>query len=80
MKKDELKKLRLKGSKDLKNKIVELKKEVAAKKLEKAAGKLKNVAEIGKVRRDLAQTATILQMLEFESELTDSENQGKELA
>lgn len=67
MKKDELKQLRQKKTKELRAKIFELKKELATKQLERAAGKLKNVKEIGKIRRDLAQTLTVLRMLEFSS-------------
>lgn len=68
MKKDELNKLREKDAKDLEIEMTKLKKELAEKKLAIGAGKLKNVQEVRKLRRDLAQLLTILAMKQFVAE------------
>lgn len=72
MKRDELQKLREKSLTELRAKIVELKKQTAKAKLEKEAQKLKNVAEVKRLRQDLARVLTILRMKELMTDFTET--------
>ncbi len=72
MKKDKLTQFRTKNLKELVVEILKVKKELAQKKLEKEAGKLKNVGEVEKLKRDLAQLSTVAKMLELRQEYKKS--------
>lgn len=66
-----LKDLRLKNIKELQGELKSKQEELFFAKIEHKSGKLKNYKKIGKVRKQIAQTLTIIQ------EKSDQENHGK---
>ncbi len=62
MKSKELKETAAKSSKELHKKIIELRKEKIDKGVEQKLGKLKNSHEIKKIKKDIAQTMTLLRI------------------
>ena len=52
--------LRTKGEDELKDQIVELRKEAFNLRFQKASGQLENTARVRQVRRDIARTKTVL--------------------
>lgn len=75
MKKKDLKKTRESSIKDLKKKVLELKKDVAVSYANRYAGKSKSVMEVKNLRKDIAQIMTIIREKEIIEEIR-SEKKG----
>lgn len=69
MKKKDLKELKTKSLADLRKKLSELEKEKVKSLIELKMGKLKNVHIVRELRRDIAQTKTIMKMKYLASKL-----------